>query len=1053
MISNFFINRPIAANVIGFVTIIFGLVAMQRLPVQRYPDITPPTIQVSAVYPGANAKVIADTVAAPLEQEINGVQQMIYMSSTSSSTGAYSLTVTFEVGTDLDEAQVLVQNRVALAEPLLPMEVRRQGVSVTQQSTNILMGIILTSPKKIFHSLYMTNFANLRLRDELRRVEGVGEISIGGTGVYSMRIWVDPAKLDARNLTFQDLVTQLSQQNVQVAAGQLGRPPMNHPTAFQLNIRALGRLDTPEQFENIVVKLGDDGALTYLRDVAHVELGSETYDTFFQAGGETGASLLVYQLPGANALDVAERVRKMMQKLQPSFPQGLEYSIPFDTTRFVSAAIHEVYMTLLEAGTLVLVVILVFLQDWRAVLVPATTVPITIIGAFAVMPLLGFSINLLTLFGLILAIGIVVDDAIVIVENATHHIERGLAPKEATIRAMSEVTGPVIGMTLVLMAVFIPTTFMTGITGQLYQQFALVIAFTALISAINALTLKPAQCARWLRPKTERRFFLARWFNSAFGWIERVYTAGVRLLIKAWAVVVLVFAFTVAGTIWWYMTLPTGFLPVEDQGYFITAIQLPDAASQDRTREVIEQINAILADAPGVDTWLTLGGMSVLQGGQASNAATVFIVLTDWEKRKTPELQQGPLLAKFTRQFSQIEGAQIILFPPPAIQGLGTSGGFEMQVDDRGGVGLERLQTATQELVRTAKENPALTQVNTTFTAGVPELFADIDRVQAMSLQVELGDVFETLQAALGSVYINDFNKFGRTYHVNIQADADFRDDIDDIWRLNVRNAKGGMVSLGSVLRIEKSYGPQLIQRFNLYPTAKVTGSAAPGESSGQALDLMEQLAREQFSSSIDFDWTGVSYQERKTSGGELYVFGLAVLLVYFVLAFLYESWLLPLSVILVVPLGLLGTVAMIAWRGMDNNVYVQIGVVLIIALACKNAILIVEFARDLRNEGKSVTEAAVGAAQMRFRPILMTSFAFILGVLPLAFAHGAAAASRRSVGTAVCGGMLTSTFLAVLFTPVFYVVLQRLSERFSPPEANAPVAASDQVSTDRQAN
>ncbi len=1031
MISDFFINRPVAANVIAILTMILGIVGLVNLPVERYPNITPPTIQVTARYPGASAQVMTDTVAAPLEQQINGVENMLYMSSTSSSNGSYSLTVTFEVGTDLEEAQVLVQNRVSLAEPFLPSAVRQLGITVKKQSTNILLAVSLTSPDETFDSLFLTNYANLRLKDELSRVEGVGEVNVSGTGAYSMRIWADPTKMDARGLTFTDVLNQLRQQNIQVAAGQIAQPPLNDPQAFQYTVTALGRLSEPEQFENIIVKVGDDGSLTYLRDIARVELGSETYDTFSQKGGISSATVLVYQLPGANALNVAEGVKVAVADLSQSFPLGMEYDIPFNTTTFVSSAIHEVYKTLFEAGVLVLIVILVFLQDWRAVLIPATTVPVTIIGAFAIMPLLGFSVNLLTLFGLVLAIGIVVDDAIVIVENAAHHIERGEQPKEATIQAMREVTGPVIGITCVLMAVFIPTTFLGGITGQLYRQFALTIAATALLSAVNALTLKPAQCALWLRPAKvgEKKFFLSRWFNRVFGWVQSAYTFCVRGLIWAWPIVLIVFALTVGGTAWWYRQVPTGFLPTEDQGYLITAIQLPDAASQDRTREVVDQMNAMLAEQPGVKTWFTLGGLSLLEGSQSSNAATMFIGLDDWSMRTSPQLQQGPLIGQLTQKFASIKDAMILVIPPPAIQGLGTSGGFEMQVEDRGGAGLAELQTAVNNLVASAARNPRLQRVNSTFRAGVPQLYADVDRDQVLSMQVPLGEVFTTLQTALGSVYVNDFNKFGRTYRVTLQAESQYRDDVDDVRRLNVRNAGGDMVSLGSLMTIDEILGPQIIRRFNLYPAANVTGSSAPGISSGEALQMMAELAKSELPEAIGFDWSGVSYQESQSRGQELWIFGLAVLIVYLVLAFLYESWVLPFAVILVVPLGLLGTVAAISLMGMDNNTYVQIGVVLIIALASKNAILIVEFARDLRMSGKSIRQSALEAAQMRFRPILMTSFAFILGVLPLVFATGAAAASRRALGTAVCGGMITSTVLAVFFTPVFYVVCQWLSE------------------------
>lgn len=1031
MISNFFINRPVAANVIAFMTMILGLVGLWNLPVERYPNITPPTIQVVANYPGASAQVMSDTVAAPLEQQINGVENMLYMTSTSSSNGSYSLTVTFEVGTNLEEAQVLVQNRVALSEPFLPTDVRQQGISVKKQSSNIIVVVSLTSPDKTFDSLYLSNYATLRLKDELSRVDGVGDVTVSGAGAYSMRIWVDPRKLDARGLTFQDLQNQLRQQNVQVAAGQIAQPPLDNSQAFQYTMTALGRLTEVEQFEDIIVKVGEDGGLIHLRDVARVELGAQTYDTFAQKGGIPTANLLIFQLPGANALQVAQGVRTAIANLSQKFPEGLQYDVPFDTTIFVSSAISEVYKTLIEAGVLVLIVILVFLQDWRAVMIPATTVPVTIIGAFAIMPFLGFSVNLLTLFGLVLAIGIVVDDAIVIVENASHHIERGEAPKEATIRAMNEVTGPVIGITAVLMAVFIPTTFLGGITGQLYRQFALTIAATALLSALNALTLKPAQCALWLRPIKEgkKKFILSRWFNTAFGWIESKYVYCVGCLIRVWPVVLIMFVLTVGGTAWWYRQVPTGFLPTEDQGYLITAIQLPDAASQDRTREVIEQMNSILKDQPGVKTWFTLGGLSLLEGSQSSNAATMFIGLENWKDRTTPDVQQMPLIGEIAKKFGIIKDAFILVIPPPAIQGLGTSGGFEMQVEDRGGAGLVQLQAAVNSLLAAAAADPQLQRVNSTFRAGVPQLFADVDRAKVLSKQVPLGDVFTTLQAALGSAYVNDFNKFGRTYRVTLQADGPFRDEVDDVRRLNVRNADGEMVSLGSLMTIDEVFGPQIIRRFNLYPAANVTGTAAPGVSSGEALKTMARLADENFPDTIAFDWSGVSLQESLAKGEELYVFGLAVLIVYMVLAFLYESWILPFAVILVVPLGLLGTVAAISLVGMDNNIYVQIGVVLIIALASKNAILIVEFARDLRMQGQSIREAAIAAARMRFRPILMTSFAFILGVLPLVFATGAAAASRRSLGTAVCGGMITSTVLAVFFTPVFYVVFQWISE------------------------
>ncbi len=1035
MISKFFIDRPIAANVIAIITMILGVVAIFSLPVERYPNITPPTIQVTTVYPGANAQVVSDTIAAPIEQQVNGVEDMLYMASSSSANGAYSLTITFEVGTDLDKAQVLVENRVALAEPQLPAEVRQQGITVKKQSTSILLVVSLTSPDKTFDSLFLSNYANLQLRDELSRVEGVGEVTVSGSGAYAMRIWVDPTKLDARGLTANELIAALRAQNVQVAAGQIAQQPMSKSQAFQYAVSSVGRLSEPEEFENIIVKSDPRGDVTYLRDVARVELGAQSYDQFTQRAGYESASILIYQLPDANALDVADRVRAAMINLEKSFPKGMRYDIPFDTTKFVGSAIHEVYKTLIEAGLLVLVVILVFLQDWRAVLVPATTVPVTIIGAFAVMPLLGFSINILTLFGLVLAIGIVVDDAIVIVEAASHHVERGLSSRDATIKAMSQVTGPIIGITAVLMAVFLPTIFLAGVTGRLYSQFALTIAATALLSAVNALTLKPAQCASWLRPPTpkDKKLFLSRWFNSTFSVVEHIYERITGWFIRLTPIVLILFVALVGFTAWWYVQQPTGFLPTEDQGYLIASVQLPDSASLDRTREVVEQVNQILPEIPGVETWFCLGGLSLLEGSQSSNAATLFVGLQDWDERKTMETNQNAILGNLNQKLSQIRDAMILVFPPPAIQGLGTSGGFEIQIEDRGGAGLEGLQGAVDEVVKRANTSAELTRINTSFRAGVPQQFADIDRVKALSMNVPISDVFQTLQACLGSAYVNDFNKFGRTYRVYVQADEPFRDEPGDIRRFKVRNAQGKMVSLGTLADMKESFGPQILRRFNLFPTATVTGSAVPGVSSGEALKLMERIFADSVGDQrIGYDWSGLSLQEKRTSNEALLVFAFATLMVYLVLAFLYESWLLPLAVILVVPLGIFGVVAAISLMGIDNNTYVQIGVVLIIALASKNAILIVEYARELRAEGRSIREAALEAARLRFRPILMTSFAFILGVLPLVFATGAAAASRRALGTAVCGGMLSSTILAVFFTPVFYVVFQWLSEKWT---------------------
>jgi len=1129
MLSRFFIDRPIFANVIAVVTVLFGVVALYRLPVERYPAITPPTVIISTSYPGANAKVVADTVAAPIEQQINGVENMMYMSSTSSADGSYSLTVTFEIGTNLDNAQVLVQNRLAVAEPSLPEEVRRQGVTVKKQSSNIILAISLTAPPpkdrfdlvldsaamadlyvtrdaavaaltqlgakaeqrskgdpnayrvtvpdefatdgpagadKLrdvvitpgsggrvscrlsdvarvttlpgpYDGLFLSNYATLRLRDDLSRVRGVGDVLVRGVGSYAMRVWLDADRLAARQLTTDDVTAALRRQNVQVAAGQVGQPPNPSGQAFQMTVTTLGRLTDPAEFEGIVLKSGEAGQVVYLRDVARVELGAQSYDTFNSRSGFDSANILIYQLPESNALDVAKGVRAAMAQIEPSLPKGMEYNIPFDTTKFVDAAINSVYRTLLEAGGLVLCVILVFLQSWRALLVPATTVPVTIIGAFAFMPMLGFSINLLTLFGLVLAIGIVVDDAIVIVENVSQHIEKGLPPREATIKGMDEVTGPVIAITLVLMAVFLPTAFLPGITGQLYRQFALTIAATAFISAVNALTLKPAQCATYLRPRTGRNVF-TRIFDAVYRPIERAYTWTIRHILKVWWVVLLVFVGLVGLTGWWYLKTPTGFLPNEDQGFVLIAVQLPDAASLDRTREVTERMNKVFRkykEQGKVENWFVLGGLSILDGTNAPNGATVFAAWTDWSQRKTPETQQDAIVKQMQMEFAQMPDAIIIVIVPPSIQGLGFAGGFQMQIEDRSGVGLDALQErATAIMDEARKRSEIAPQISSSFRAGVPQVYLNIDRVKAEQMGVKMDDVFAALQANLGSVYVNDFNKFDRTYQVRVQADARFRGDSSLIRKLEVRNRDGGRVPLGTLITPQSQVGPLSVIRYNLYPSAAINGGSAPGVSSGDAIKAMEEVTAQTLPPSMGFEWTSIAFQEKRVSGQAILVFGLAILFVYLVLAAQYESWLLPFAVILVVPLGVLGVVAGVNLRGMDNNVYTQIGVVLIIALASKNAILIVEFARELRHAGRPLREAVVEASRLRFRPILMTSFAFILGVMPLVFAEGAGAASRQALGTAVFGGMITSTVLAVFFVPVFFLAVQGFIELLNGP-------------------
>jgi HAE1 family hydrophobic/amphiphilic exporter-1 len=1034
MFSRIFIDRPIMATVIAIVIVIAGAVTLPTLPIAQYPDITPPTVRVSTTYPGANATVVADTVAAPIEQQVNGVENMIYMSSTSANDGTYALTVTFEVGTDLDMAQVLVQNRVAISEARLPEEVKRQGVTTKKQSTAIVLLVTLTSSDDRFDTLYLSNYATLRIVDELKRLPGVGDINVFGGADYSMRIWLDPEKLKARDLTTEDVLAAIREQNVQVAAGQIGQPPAPQGTSFQYAVNSLGRLSDVEQFEQIIIKSGESGQHTRVRDVARVELGSQIYTQFATKDGTPSAAISVYQLPGANALEVSRQVRETMERMSVRFPEGLEYDVPFDTTKAVEASIAEVYETLFIAIALVFVTIFVFLQDWRATLIPAVTIPVSLIGTFAVMALLGFSINMLTLFGLVLAIGIVVDDAIVVVENVTRLIdEEGLSGRDAAIRAMQEVGGPVVATTLVLLAVFVPAAFMGGITGSLNRQFALTIAAATLISSLNALTLSPALAAILLRPTQERRTGFFGLFNRGFDAATRGYVSTVQAAVKRTALCMLVFAGLTGVAFWGFTALPTGFIPVEDQGYFFAVAQLPNAASLERSGEVADAMSEAFRNAPGVESAVTITGYSLIDGSSLSNAVTAFVVMDPWDERTGDSaLSQDAILADVRRRLGDIQEAIAFAFVPPAINGLGVSGGFQMQLQDQAGVGYDTLQQVAMELVHDGNAQSGLQALNTTFRARVPQLFADVDRTKVKTLGLDLSSVFGTLQASLGSAYANDFNKFGRTYQVNLQADARFRQRQSDIGRLEVRNRNGDMIPLGSVIGVTESFGPQLVSRYNLYPTAAINGEAGPGFSSGDALTMMEQMASAKLPLSMGFEWTGMSYQEKQVGGEAMMIFALAIVLVFLVLAAQYESWTAPAAVIFAVPLGLLGAVAGAVSRSLANDVYMQIGLVLLVALASKNAILIVEFAREQRAAGLGITEAAVQAARLRFRPILMTSFSFVLGVLPLVVASGAGAASRRSLGTVVLGGQLGATIIAVVLVPVFFVVFQRLSEGWS---------------------
>jgi HAE1 family hydrophobic/amphiphilic exporter-1 len=1031
MISKVFIERPILATVVSLVIVIAGAVAFGTLPVAQYPDIAPPIVQVKTTYPGANAVVLAETVASPIEQEVNGVENMLYMASTNANDGTYTLDITFAVGTDVDLAQVLVQNRVNTAMPKLPEEVKREGVTVKKRSANILMFIALGSPDERYDSLFIHNYITLRIKDELLRQKGVGDVSVFGAQDYSMRVWLDPNRLKALNLTTKDVIRAIEEQNVQVAAGQVGEPPAPAGQDFQYSINTLGRLSDPEEFADIIIKTAEGTRITRVKDVGHVELGAKNYSTFFASNGKEAAGISIYPLPGANALEVAGAIRSTMERLGQAFPQGLEWGIPFDTTLFIEQSIKQVYQTLIEAAIIVFIIIFIFLGDWRASIIPGIAIPVSLIGTAAVMAALGFSINMISLFGLVLAIGIVVDDAIVVVENVSKKMGEGLSGKEAAIKGMQEITGPVIATTLVLIAVFVPTAFLPGISGQLYRQFALTIATATVFSSINALTMSPAMCALLLRPREpgKKQNFFFRGFNRVYGATENGYASIVGQMVRRTAFMGLVYFGLIVLSGWSLLSIPTGFLPVEDQGYAISAYQLPDAASQERAREVVEKMDAIISKTPGVKDWITIGGFSALDETNTSNAGALYVVFEDRAKREEEGLTQEVILAKLQGEFSQIQEAVIFVVLPPVIQGLGTSGGFDFRLQDRGGIGPTQLQQWAHQIIHDGEAQSGLMGLYTMFRADVPQLFIDVDRTKAKTQDIPLNDVFGTLQAFLGSAYVNDFNKFGRTFQVKVQAAPQFRVQAEDINQLEVRSNSGKMVPIGTLVNVEDFLGPQVVYRFNLYPAATIGGRPAPGYASSQALALMEEMAATKLPPSMGYEWAGLSFQEKQVGSEAVLIFALALTLVFLVLAGQYESWSSPAVIIMAVPVALLGTAIALVMRGFDNNLYTQIGIVLLIALASKNAILIVEFARELRAGGKDIVEAAAEAARLRFRPVLMTAFSFVFGVLPLVFASGAGSASQQAVGTAVFGGMIASTALAVLFVPVFFVIFQRLSE------------------------
>jgi len=1026
MLSRYFIERPILSSVISILIVFAGAISMFGLPIAQYPEIVPPVVQVTAYYPGADPQVIAETVAAPIEQQVNGVENMLYMSSQSAADGSYTLNVTFELGTNIDMNTVLTQNRVSAAVAQLPEDVQRQGVTTKKVSSALIMVLSVFSPDNRYDDLFVTNYVTINMKDTLSRVPGVGNIVLYPSKDYSMRVWLDADKLRARDLTVDDVVGALRQQNVQIAAGQIGQPPVPKDQVYQLNVNTLGRLANVEEFEDVIIKTGEGTRAIRVKDVGKVDLGGKAYDFLSLFNGQPAATMIVYQSPGSNAIEVTNQLNKELEGLKNTFPQGLEYRVIYKIADFVNASIHEVIKTLFEAFVLVIIVVFIFLQSWRATLIPMITIPVALIGTFAVMALLGFSINMVTLFGLVLAIGLVVDDAIVVVENVERNMaEYGLSPKEAAIKSMEEVSGAIIGITLVLMAVFVPPAFLGGITGQLFRQFSLTIAITMFFSAINALTLSPALCALILKPGHGSKNVFFRTFNNAFTRTTDMYANVVSIGVRRVAIVMIIFAGLVVLTGVTYQRVPTGFLPLEDDGLVLVNIQMPDGATLDRTYDVVQKAGKALDKTEGVHAWGALVGYSMIDAAR-SNLATIFVPLKPWEERLEKGRSREVIMKELSGKFQKIYDGLVFPYTLPPVIGLGTGGGFEMQLLDKGNLGFQALDQSGTELALAAKQQPALESVIATFRSTYPNVFVDIDRTKALALKIPLQNVFNTLQTYLGSTYVNDFNKFSRTWQVRVQGDSMFRRNPEDISQLFMRSQDGKMIPLGTLVNARYEVGPMRVDRYNLFPTAKIMGENAPGYSSGQALQTMESLADKILPPGMTYEWTNMAYQEKKATGKAAITFIAAILVVILILAGLYESWADPISVILIVPLAVLGAAAGLLIAGMDNNVYTQVGLVLLVGLSAKNAILIVEFARDLRAKGQGVLEAAIESSRLRFRPILMTSLAFILGVLPLVTATGAGAVSRQSVGAAVFAGMIGVTALGVFFTPALYVLMQK---------------------------
>ena len=1027
----FFINRPIFATVLALILIVAGLVTLDILPISQYPEITPPTVQVSAVYPGANAETVAQTVGLPIEQQVNGVDGMLYMSSTSSSSGEYTLTITFAVGTDIDMATVMVQNRVNIAQSSLPEAVIVQGITTKKQSSNIVMLLTLSSKDSIYDGLYLSNYASLNLTDELTRLPGIGSVNVMGAGNYSMRIWLDPNAMRIRNLTPEMIFQAIANQNTQVSAGYVGQPIAQSDNPFQYTLTVQGRLTTPEEFGNIILRTEGNSKILRLKDVAHIELGSVSYNVVSKLRGKPCAAIAIYQLPGSNSLDVAKQVRTKMEQLGKNLPTGVSYAVTLDTTEVINASIHEVLKTFIETTLLVVLVIFLFLQNFRAVIIPCITIPVSLIGTLAIMAALGFSINTLTLFGLILAIAIVVDDAIVVVENSSRLMDTGkYTAREAVTEAMGEIVGPIIGVVLVLLAVFIPTIFISGISGQLYKQFALTIAAATVLSGINSLTLTPALCALFLQKKRESSFFLFKGFNKLFGKTQDIYNRIVARMLKNPVITMVLFgAITVVAFVL-FMRWPTSFIPEEDDGYFLISTQLPPASSLERTEAVGRKINKILDSYPEIKTYTEISGFSVMGGGELSNAGTYFVILKNWNERKGKEHTANAVVNRFNQEAYSIQEAQIFAMVPPAIPGLGASGGLQLQLEDRKNLGPTEMQRAIETLEATYHKKPQLLNLSCMYQANVPQYKLEINRDKVQLLGLQLNQVFSTLSYYMGAAYVNDFVEFGHIYQVKIEANEQAQKVIDDILHLSLENSSGKMVPFSAFTEVKEQLGLDQINLYNMYKSASITCIANPKYSSSEAIQAMEELIEEELGNNFSYEWTSVAYQETQAGSTTMLVFAMALLVSFLVLAAQYESWTSPIAAIMGLPIALLGAIIGCLVMGVPISIYTQIGIILLIALSAKNGILIVEFARDYHKAGNSIRESALEAGHVRLRPILMTSFAFILGVMPLLFATGAGANSRIALGTAVVFGMAINTLFATLFIPSFYELMQRFQEK-----------------------